>query len=144
MNNQTNLLFVYGSLRSGFQHAAYQYMSRYFTLLGEAKVKGKLYDLGNYPAAKASEGDEYIIGELYSINNADEFSYAIGQLDDYEGIFTEEGVTPEYRRELVTVFCNGQEYTAWMYWYNRDVTGLPVIDHGDVLLYLQQKNKAQA
>ena len=44
-------LFVYGSLRKGFQSDAYQYISRYFKLCGSAKVKGILFDLGPYPAA---------------------------------------------------------------------------------------------
>ena len=44
-------LFVYGSLLSGFKSQAYEYISRFFNLVGKAKVKGKLYDMGDYPAA---------------------------------------------------------------------------------------------
>lgn len=63
MINETNgQLFVYGTLRSGFQSPAYSYISRYFTLIGEAKVKGRLYDLGDYPAAVPVEEDYFIIG----------------------------------------------------------------------------------
>jgi gamma-glutamylcyclotransferase (GGCT)/AIG2-like uncharacterized protein YtfP len=142
MNNNTYQLFVYGSLRSGFQHTAYQYISRYFHLVGNATVKGKLFDMGEYPVALPTTEEKFIVGELYAIINADEFSYAIGQLDDYEGIFTEAGERPLYKRELVTVFCNGLESSAWIYWFNGDdTTGLPEITSGDVLLYLQQKNK---
>jgi gamma-glutamylcyclotransferase (GGCT)/AIG2-like uncharacterized protein YtfP len=134
-------LFVYGSLRSGFQHAAYQYISRYFHLLGDAKVKGKLFDKGEYPVALPDAGEKFIIGELYEITNPAEFSYAIGQLDDYEGLFVEEGETPLFKRETVTAYCNGRQYSAWIYWFNGAVDGLPEIATGDVLLYLQQKNK---
>jgi len=141
MNNDTYQLFVYGSLRSGFQHAAYQYLSKYFHLIGDAKVKGKLYDNGEYPVALPSDNEHFIIGELYEINTPAEFSYAIGQLDDYEGLFVEEGETPLFKRETVTVYCNNQQYTAWIYWFNGPVDGLPAIAAGDVLLYLQQKNK---
>jgi gamma-glutamylcyclotransferase (GGCT)/AIG2-like uncharacterized protein YtfP len=38
-------LFVYGSLRSGFRSTAYDTISRYFELVGEAMVKGELFDL---------------------------------------------------------------------------------------------------
>ena len=142
MNNDTYQLFVYGSLRSGFQHAAYQYISRYFHLIGEATVKGKLYDMGEYPVALPTTEEKFIIGELYAITNTDEFSYAIGQLDDYEGIYAEAGETALYKRELVNAYCNGQQSTAWIYWFNGgSVEGLPEITSGDVLLYLQQKNK---
>ena len=43
-------LFVYGSLRSGFKSHAYEYISRFFHSTVTAKVKGKLFDLGPYPA----------------------------------------------------------------------------------------------
>jgi gamma-glutamylcyclotransferase (GGCT)/AIG2-like uncharacterized protein YtfP len=52
-------LFVYGSLRSGFRSHMYEYISRYFTLLGEAKVKGLLYDLGSYPAGVPAKEETY-------------------------------------------------------------------------------------
>ncbi len=141
MNNEKYQLFVYGSLRSGFHHAAYHYLSKYFNLIGEAVVKGKLYNAGDYPVAKPTEEEKFIIGELYAINNAEEFDYAIGQLDDYEGLFPEEGELPLYKRETVTVILNNQKHAAWIYWFNGDVHGLEEIASGDVLQYMQEKNK---
>ncbi len=141
MNNDTAFLFVYGSLRSGFQHPAYEYISKYFHIVGDAKVKGKLYDKVDYCVAVATAEERFIIGELYEINSDAEFSYAIGQLDDYEGLFVEEGEKALFKREPVTVYCNGHEYTAWIYFFNDSIAGLPEIETGDVLLYLQQKNK---
>lgn len=141
MKNESRLLFVYGSLRSGFQHAAYQYMAKYFQLLGHATVKGKLYDMGDYPVALPTTEEKFIQGELYTLNEADDFSYVIGQLDDYEGLYAEEGETPLYKRELATVFCNGQSSTAWIYWFNGSVNNLQEIESGDVLEFMRQKNK---
>ena len=141
MNNSTHKLFVYGSLRSGFRNPVYEYLTKYFHLLGEAVVKGKLYDLGEYPAAVATEEEKFISGELYSINNPLEFSWAIGQLDDYEGLNTEEGETALYKREEVIAYKDGEAHTAWIYWYNKDLSGKPEIESGDLVQYLQQKNK---
>lgn len=141
MSNEIFKLFVYGSLRSGFRNPVYEYLTKYFSLIGEAVVKGKLFDLGDYPAAKATEEDNFISGELYTINNPQEFPWAIGQLDDYEGLNVEEGETPLYTREEVIAYRKGEPYTAWIYWYNRDITGKPEIESGDVLEYLQKKNK---
>ena len=141
MNNGINQLFVYGSLRSGFRNPAYHYLTRYFHLAGDALVKGKLYDLGEYPAATATEEEKFISGELYVINDPAEFSWAIAQLDDYEGLNVEEGETPLYKRESVKAFINGRGSDAWIYWYNKDVTGYPEIISGDLMQYLQQKNK---
>jgi len=134
-------LFVYGSLRSGFRNPAYEYLTRYFKLLGEAVVQGKFYDKGEYPVAVPAPGDDFITGELYEANNPQEFDWAITQLDDYEGLYVENGEKPWYRRALVDVFQNGAPSKAWIYWYNGSTEGMPEISTGDVLKYLQQKNK---
>jgi gamma-glutamylcyclotransferase (GGCT)/AIG2-like uncharacterized protein YtfP len=132
-------LFVYGSLRRDFRSPAYEYISRFFSFIGEGKVKGKLYDMGSYPAGIASEGDDYIVGELYRIKNEHEFSWAIGQLDDYEGVSVEPDEVQLYRRELTLVYGNGEPIPSWIYWYNGNPSGRPQIESGDMLAYVQQK-----
>jgi gamma-glutamylcyclotransferase (GGCT)/AIG2-like uncharacterized protein YtfP len=140
MPNQEYHLFVYGSLRQGFNHAAYEYITQYFTLLGQGKAKGMLYDLGPYPAAIPAEDDHRIVGELYKIINPDEFEYAIAQLDDYEGVNASYDQQSLYRRELTSVkLDDGNEYNAWIYWYTGDITGRPIVESGDVLAYLKAK-----
>ena len=95
-------LFVYGSLRSTFRSQAYEYISRFFSFDGVAKAKGKLFDLGPYPAGVPAN-DGFIVGELYSIRNEQEFGWAIGQLDDYEGVSAEPEEIQLLKRELVDV-----------------------------------------
>jgi gamma-glutamylcyclotransferase (GGCT)/AIG2-like uncharacterized protein YtfP len=53
----------------------------------------------------------------------------------------EAGELAMYRRELVEVFQHGQPSVAWIYWYNQSVDHMKSIDTGDVLKYLQEKNK---
>jgi gamma-glutamylcyclotransferase (GGCT)/AIG2-like uncharacterized protein YtfP len=134
-------IFVYGSLRSGFEHPMFRYVSHYFHFVGHAKVKGLLYDLGEYPAAVPCKEEKYIIGEVYAIKNSDEFSYAIAQLDDYEGVHSEEGFSL-YRRELTEVDLEDGKTEAWIYWYNSLVEGCPLVASGDVLQYLAEKKQA--
>jgi len=141
MQHSTYQLFVYGSLRSGFRNPAYQYLTQYFHLLGEAVVKGKFYDKGPHPVAVPAADESFINGELYVLNNPGEFNWAIEQLDDYEGLNVEAGEKPLYKREIVTVFQEGIPSQAWIYWYNNSVEGMKEIATGDVLKYLQQKNK---
>lgn len=138
-NHASYYVFVYGSLRKGFQSSAYEYISRYFNFFGEAKVKGKLFDLGEYPAAIPVSGDAFIKGELYIVKNENEFSWAIAQLDDYEGVLVEPHEQPLYRREIADTFINDAIVPAWMYWYNGDVSGKPAITSGDILDYLKKK-----
>lgn len=140
MNNPTTHLFVYGSLRSGFRNPAYAYLSKYFNLVGQGYVKGKLYDTGNFPVAVSSNEEKYIVGELYVVNNPLEFDWAIEQLDDYEGVNAEEGEKAFYKREIAPITCNHQQMDAWIYWYNGEVEGLPEIASGDMMEYLNKKN----
>jgi gamma-glutamylcyclotransferase (GGCT)/AIG2-like uncharacterized protein YtfP len=141
-DSQLYTLFVYGSLRQGFQSEAYGYISRYFTLAGSAKVKGRLYDLGDYPAALPGEDEFFITGELYTIRHEDEFSWAIGQIDDYEGLNVEAEETPMYRRDRTKALLeDGSWMEAWVYWYNGSVEGKPVIESGDVLDYMSKKQR---
>lgn len=139
--NPSFRLFVYGSLRSGFRNPAYEYLTKYFHLLGEAVVQGKLYDKGDHPVAVPVAGDSFITGELYESNSPEEFNWAINQLDDYEGLNVEAGETPLYKREIVNAFQNAKGSSAWIYWYNGSVANMKEIAIGDVLKYLQQKNK---
>ncbi len=128
-------IFVYGSLRSGFQSTAYDYISRYFSLIGNAKVKGKLYDMGQYPAAIATDENNFIVGELYEIKDEEEFDWALAQLDDYEGLNVEIGEMALYKREMVTVIINDTTEQAWIYWFAGSVEGKPIIANGDMLEY---------
>ena len=141
-NPEVYQLFVYGSLRSGFHSPAYEYISRYFDLVGEAKVKGELYDLGSYPAARPTDNNKFIIGELYRIRNEKEFAWAIGQLDDYEGVSVDFDEMQLYRREITEVHIDNKVTNAWIYWYVGDVKDKPVIDSGDVLQYMEQKKQS--
>jgi gamma-glutamylcyclotransferase (GGCT)/AIG2-like uncharacterized protein YtfP len=136
----TYRLFVYGSLRSGFRNPAYAYLTRYFKLEGEAVVKGRFYFNGKMPVAVPTTDEHYITGELYTIRETSDFEWAISQLDDYEGLNVMPGEKPSYCRKEVPVIINGKEVTAWIYWYNKDVEGMPEIETGEVLKYIIQQS----
>lgn len=144
MASEIYQLFVYGSLLSGFHHPAYEYISGYFTLIGPARVQGKLYDMGEYPAAIPVNDDAWIVGELYQLNSKDEFDWAFSQLDDYEGVVPDPGETPLYRREPVNVVIDDRDMLAWIYWYNRDINDKPAIVSGSVLQYRDDQQKRQS
>jgi gamma-glutamylcyclotransferase (GGCT)/AIG2-like uncharacterized protein YtfP len=141
MENKVFKIFVYGSLRSGFKNPAYEYISKYFKLVSEASVKGKLYDMGNYPAAIPTSEEAYITGELYELKNENEFTWAMEQLDDYEGVNPDDGQPPLYIRNVTDVLVNSSTVAAWIYWYNGSVEDQPLIASGDVLQFIQQKSK---
>ena len=140
MNSITSL-FVYGTLRKGFHHQAYEYISKHFSFVSEAKVKGQLYDLGEYPAAIPTSMETFINGELYELKEGGEFEWAIEQLDDYEGLNPEIGEKQLYTRKVVDVLHNGRSTQAWIYWYNQDVVGHLLIPSGDIFEHESYKSK---
>lgn len=137
---KSDYLFVYSSLMEGFKSREYDYISQYFSFVSKGKVKGILSDLGDIPVATPSSEDHFIKGELYQIKNADDFSFAIGQLDDYEGVRPEADEMQLYKRELTTVYREDESaVNAWIYWYQGDVAGKVVITSGDVMEYIRSR-----
>lgn len=137
MDKNCPYLFVYGSLRSGFLHPAYDYIKKYFSLMGLATTPAGLYALDKIPVAQPLLNGPALLGELYVIQHPDEQEWAMAQLDDYEGIEAEEGETPLYTKSQTPVLWNNQTYTAWVYWYNGPMEGAVPIPSGDVLAFLQ-------
>ena len=127
-------LFIYSSLRKGFHQDVFSYITQFFSFVSAAKVKGILSVIGSDPVATPATEDYFIKGELYKLNNEDHFSWVYGQLDDYEGLDSLQGEPSLYRRELTTVYKDDGSVTdAWIYWYNGDVSGTPIISSGDIL-----------
>jgi len=142
--NQTTVhqIFVYGSLRSGFNASAFEYISRYFQLVAPGKVRGLLYDMGEYPAAVSTQQDHFLIGELYAIKQEEEFGWALEQLDEYEGINESPEDSPvSFKRELVEVITESGNTIAWIYWFSGSIADKPLIASGDVLEYLHQQQQ---
>jgi gamma-glutamylcyclotransferase (GGCT)/AIG2-like uncharacterized protein YtfP len=133
MSGAIHHIFVYGTLRSDYHHKAHSYIAKYFTLKGKACVRGKLYDCIEYPAGLPDEENFFIIGELYEIKDASEFSKALQELDDYEGSYDNAGEPALFRRETVKVLYGADEVQAWIYWFNRPITGYQRIISGDIL-----------
>ena len=138
---QLTRIFVYGSLRRGFNSPAYSYISQYFDLIGNGTIAGCLHDLGDIAAAvPRTNCERRIVGELYEIRNPDEFGWAIAQLDDYEGVNPSYDEERHYYRAVTPVLLeDGSEHEAWIYWYAHGVENFPIVESGDVLEYFQSK-----
>ena len=91
--------------------------------LGDATLAGMLVDCGEYPAL--IDGPGTVVAEIYQAPDEE----VIRILDDYEDCHPENVGASLYRREWRPV--TGPVPRAWVYVYNRDPRGLPVIPHGD-------------
>jgi gamma-glutamylcyclotransferase (GGCT)/AIG2-like uncharacterized protein YtfP len=112
----TDLLFVYGTLMRGFSR--HRVLADRAALRGTGTVRARLLDLGTYPAA-LPDPDSAVAGEVYRLHD----SAAWRVLDSVEG--------PQYHRGEVAVrMADGQEVTAFIYWYVGPDRGV-VIPGGD-------------
>lgn len=139
--HQCQYLFVYGSLLSGFKSPAYEYLSQYFELIGNATVAGTMYDMGTHPVATATQTGRQIQGELYKLRNAAEHSFVMAQLDDYEGLLPDdENDEVNYERNIANVTLqDGTNYNAWVYWYKHNVSDRPIVESGSMLEYVAKR-----
>lgn len=125
-------LFVYGTLRRDSVHELHQLLARHARFLGDARVRGRLFDLGSYPGMVLDQSSGLVAGELYEITS--NWADVIARLDEYEGCTAEDPQPHQYRRELVEVLRpGGAPVTAWAYVLSRDPGDFPVIESGDYL-----------
>jgi gamma-glutamylcyclotransferase (GGCT)/AIG2-like uncharacterized protein YtfP len=83
----------------------------------------------------------FIKGELYEHKKDSDFSWAIEQLDAYEGVNPEEGEPMLYKREVVKVYYKNEVTEAWIYWFMGRIDDQPLIASGDIFDFVHQKSK---
>ena len=106
-------LFVYGTLRRDPAHEMFHLLARTARFVSEARVAGRLYDLGAYPGMTLSPNGKYVKGEIYEVDPV-HWQSVIQQLDEYEQCREADPEPHEYRRELVrAVLPSGQAVEAW-------------------------------
>ncbi|GGW66855.1 gamma-glutamylcyclotransferase family protein [Alishewanella tabrizica] len=127
----TEYLFVYGTLRRAAQHPIHQRMLRYVEFFADGHVAGQLYSVGAYPALVIKSPTYEVKGELYKVLDA---AKLWPLLDQYEGVGQGFVEPHEYRKaQISAIAIDGQHYVATTYLYNRDISGLRLLPHGDFL-----------
>ena len=133
MSSAPTHLFVYGTLRRDPAHEMFHLLARTARFVSEARVAGRLYDLGAYPGMTLSPNGRYVKGELYDVH-PDHWQSVIEQLDTYEACRDTDPEPHEYRRELVRAeLPSGKAVQAWAYVLNDPAQGLHEIPSGDYL-----------
>ena len=99
-------VFVYGTLRSG-QERDINCLQPVPRFIGNAQVKGALYNLGYYPGLRLT-GKQQVQGEVYQITPELE-----RQLDEIEEVWPQPN--GEYAKCETTLTCQGVELTCLVY-----------------------------
>jgi gamma-glutamylcyclotransferase (GGCT)/AIG2-like uncharacterized protein YtfP len=132
-------LFVYGTLRKACRHEMHRVLERSARCIGNATVRGTLYDLGLYPGLVTSGDDADVVkGEVYALD-PDRAQATLTDLDRYEGCATTDQEPHEYRRETVRArLVDGTEIAVVTYVLNRPHAGLLRIPDGDYVAWRQR------
>jgi gamma-glutamylcyclotransferase (GGCT)/AIG2-like uncharacterized protein YtfP len=122
-------LFVYGSLMSTSGHPMGARLRAEARLIGPATIRGRLYRVSWYPGvAENTNPEQRVHGELYAL---DAPGRALEWLDAYEGIAPGSRDGSEYERvERPARLATGEEIAAWVYLYQKDVTGFRLVPDG--------------
>lgn len=97
--------------------------------VGDAKVSGSLYDLGDYPGLLVNESKTLVTGEVYEIDDG-----TLEQLDEFEA-------SSNYIRKQVEVSADNERTLCWVYEPDPDSYDLhKLISSGDWIEYARTKS----
>lgn len=126
---QTDLLFVYGTLRRGSDHENAARLARESSWLGNATLVGTLYRVTWHPAL-VLEGEDTVIGDLLRLTDP---AVSLPWLDAFESCGPDDPPPHDYRREIAEVMTAGDAVEAMVYVWNLPLDGLERIAGGDWL-----------
>jgi gamma-glutamylcyclotransferase (GGCT)/AIG2-like uncharacterized protein YtfP len=131
---QTDLVFFYGTLMTGFHRPGRMRLDMLLRLVGRGWISAALFDLGIYPAAIPAD-DSRVWGEVHRMVDADS---VLSELDEIEGYSADEPDASLYRRAEITVTLeDGRRVPAWVYFYDAPLGRAPRIESGDYLEHLK-------
>lgn len=115
----THHLFVYGTLSPRHAPPEIAATVRRLRPLGPASVRGRLYDLGEYPGAILSPRSRSVIrGEVFELPSD---AQTLSSLDNYEGFEPGKPGSSLFVRQTRTVdMDDGTRLRCWVYVYNGD------------------------
>ncbi len=126
-------LFVYGSLRENFDNEFARQLRKSGRLLGRAKVRGRLYQISDYPGLVLSDVDtEWVQGEVYTLTDP-KVTYRV--LDEYEGCGSNDPLPHEFERTVEPILLESGEWIrASIYIYTCDINHKQQISTGNFLV----------
>ena len=126
---QTELLFVYGTLRRGSDHANAARLAAESEWLGTATLVGTLFRVRWHPAL-VLQGDDVVTGDLLRLTDP---AASLPWLDAFESCGPDDPPPHDYRREVASVMTAGGPVEAMVYVWNLPLDGMERIESGDWL-----------
>lgn len=126
---QTDLLFVYGTLRRGSAHDNAARLSAESEWLGTGTLAGTLYRVSWHPAL-VLDGEDTVTGDLLRLTDP---AASLPWLDAFESCGPDDPLPHDYRREIAKVMMADGAVEAMIYVWNLPTGGLERMPGGDWL-----------
>lgn len=134
----TEFIFVYGTLRHETATPMSQHLRQQCDFVAKGQLQAKLFEVDGYPGAVLSDfAHDRVIGDVYSGQVS-----ILNELDSYEECSDDFESPHEYiRQQHAITLENGDTISAWVYVFNREISGLFHIQSGDYLTFLNSALK---
>ena len=111
-------LFVYGTLEPAHAPAEIAAAVRRLRRVGSGSVRGRLYDLGEFPGAVVSRTSPSVIrGKIFELPEDEQ---VLSSIDAYEGFDPDHPQGSLFvRKRWPVTLADGSRMTCWIYAYNR-------------------------
>ncbi|HEY3580356.1 MAG TPA: gamma-glutamylcyclotransferase family protein [Pyrinomonadaceae bacterium] len=123
-------LFLYGTLLPTQAPKEIASIVKRFRRLGPAQVRGKLYDLGEFPGAVLDSSARTMIqGELVALPSDERTWEALDRYEEFDPLDTKKSLF--VRQKAKVRMANGSSRDGWIYVYNRRPVAAKLIPGGD-------------
>ena len=135
--SKNTYLFSYGTLIPGYAPPEVAPTVKRLRRVGRGIVRGRLYDLGDYPGAKLGRTNSVIVGQVFELPNDPE---VLRRLDEYEGFDPAHPQSSLFvRRRWPVLLHDGSKAMCWIYVYNRSPGAAPSVSSGDFSKFRGQR-----
>lgn len=125
-------LFLYGTLLPGEAPKEIAGIVSRFRRLGSAQVRGRLYDLGEFPGAVLDPSARTMIhGELVVLPSGDQILDALDRYEEFDPSDPKKSLF--VRKKAKIQMANGSSREGWIYVYNRHPGKARLVRGGDYL-----------
>ncbi|HWZ51240.1 MAG TPA: gamma-glutamylcyclotransferase family protein [Granulicella sp.] len=117
---KTDELFIYGTLHPERTPEEIAGVVSRLRPVGEGTIRGRLHDLGEYPAVVVDRGRrQKIAGSVFALPDDPE---ALASLDEYEEFRPADPQNSLFiRAKRMVTLANGRRRRCWVYLYNKEL-----------------------
>src|SRR5882672_10564597 len=119
-------LFLYGTLLVDGVPDEVVVVLKSLRRIGPAHVRGRLYDLGEYPGAIVAPASKTLIrGEIFELPATPATLKSLDEYEEFDPLNEEQSLF--VRRRVKATLQDGPQVDCWMYVYNDDPGTAPLL-----------------